>query len=273
MTSFLNVKKKEYGMKQGSFKFFSLILLIMAVFGVTVVFGDENTVNLESIILESFDGDSNYDWKVAASKFATKTDEETFPQVSYLPLWPMALFGSNSEGKDLKILGVHGKFNRQGYNWIDVYPVASGGEDGEAQDGDGEPAPVEIPLPGRVRSLDMWVWGSNLNYGIEAYLRDYQGVVHVIELGNIAYQGWKNLKATVPPSLPQGKRVLPRLASLSFIKFRIWTPPQEQVNDFYVYFDQFKVLTDTFESIFDGDELANPARVQELWTGSDSETN
>jgi hypothetical protein len=262
MTSFLNIKKKEYGMKHGSFKFFSLTLIVM-VFGMAAaVFGDDATVNLESVILESFDGDSNYDWKVAASKFATKTDEETFPQVSYIPMWPMALFGSNRDGKELSVLGIHGKFDRQGYNWIDIYPVSAEGGDGE------EPAPVEIPIPGRVKYLDVWAWGSNLNYTVEAYVRDYRGVVHAIEMGNLGYQGWKNLRAVVPAKLPQAKRVLPRLAELTFIKFRIWTPPREQVNDFYVYFDQFKVLTDTFESIFDGDELADPARVQELWAGS-----
>jgi hypothetical protein len=253
-------------MKYDNFKVFSVILVVMAVVTVAAAFGDDNTVSLESIILESFDGDSNYEWKATASKFATKSDEETFPKVSYIPMWPMALFGSNKEEKDLKILGIHGKFDRQGYNWIDVYPVATESEDGE------EPGPVEIPIPGRVKYLDMWVWGSNLNYTVEAYVRDYQGVVHVIELGKIAYEGWKNLRVAVPAGLPQAKRVLPRLAALRFIKFRIWTPPRELVNDFYVYFDQFKVLSDTFESIFDGDELANPERVQELWASSE-ETN
>jgi hypothetical protein len=256
-------------MKHGSFKIFWLILIVMAVVTVVAAFGDENTVSLESKVLESFDGDSGYEWKVAASKFATKTDEETFPQISYIAAWPMALFGSNKEEKELKILGLHGKFDRQGFNWIDVYPVASGG--GEGGEGE-EPEPAEIPIPGRVQVLDMWVWGSNLKYNLEAYIRDYRGVVHVIDLGNLGFQGWKNLKAAFPGSIPQGKRVLPRHASVNFIKFRIWTPPREPVNDFYIYFDQFKVLTDTFESIFDGDELANPERVQELWN-ADSGTN
>jgi hypothetical protein len=237
------------------------MLTVMAVITVTAAFGDENSVSLESIVLESFDGDSNYEWRVAGSKFATKTDEAAFPQSSYLPIWPMALFGSNREGNDLRALGIHGKFNRQGYNWIDVYPVAAGG--GE------ESEPVEIPIPGRVRYLDMWVWGANLNYYIEAYVRDYRGLVYSINLGELGYQGWKNLRVSVPSTIPQDKRVLPLLESLKFVKFRIWTRPREPANDFYVYFDQFKVLTDTFESTFDGDELANPGRIQELWdTGS-----
>jgi hypothetical protein len=220
-------------------------------------FGDENTVNFESIILDSFDGDSAYTWKAEASKFATRTDEETFPMVSYVASWPSALFGANRQGLDLKSLGIRGKFDRRGYNWIDVYPVAAdGGEDA---------GPVEIPMMGRVQYVDLWAWGSNLNYYVEAFIRDYQGVVHVLTVGNLAYQGWKNLRAYVPNSVPQSKRVLPRLAPLSFVKFRIWTRPMEPVNDFYIYFDQLKILTDTFESIYDGDELADPERVQELW--------
>jgi hypothetical protein len=251
-------------MKHGSFKIFWLILILMAFNTAAAVFGDENTVSLESVILESFDGDSGYEWKTVASKFATKSDDETFPQVSLISSWPMALFGSNRDGKDLKVLGIHGKFDRQGYNWIDVYPVVSGG--GE------NPDPFEIPLPGRVQMLDTWVWGANLNFYVEAYVRDYRGVVHVINMGSIAYQGWKNLRASIPNGIPQGKRILPRLAALKFVKFRIWTEPREQVRDFYIYIDQFKALTDRFESIFDGDELADSERVQELWN-TDSGTN
>jgi hypothetical protein len=126
----------------------------------------------------------------------------------------------------------------------------------------------EIPLPGRVSYLDMWVWGSNLDYYIEAYIRDFQGVVHNIRMGNIGYTGWKNLRGRIPNNIAQAKRVLPRRAGLTFVKFRIWTQPTEPVNDFYIYIDQFKILTDMFESLYDGDELADPERVQELWASS-----
>ena len=114
----------------------------------------------------------------------------------------------------------------------------------------------------------MWVWGANLQYYIEIYVRDWQGVVHSLYLGDISHQGWKNLRTRVPTSIQQSRRVLPRLAGLSFIKFRIWTTPVERVDNFYIYFNHFKVLTDTFESLFDGDELADPERVQELWANA-----
>ena len=33
----------------------------------------------------------------------------------------------------------------------------------------------------------------------------------------------------------------------------------------YFYFDQLKVLTDTFESLYDGDSLTDQAFVEETW--------
>jgi hypothetical protein len=242
-------------MKQGSFK--AVCLVLLAIIAVGAAFGDDITINSTSLVVESFDGDSPYAWKVLGSKFATKTDDGEWPQSAIIAAWPQALFGINREGKDLKSLGVWGKFDRQGFNWIDIYPVvADGGDDA---------GPVEIDMTGRVQYIDVWAWGSNLDFSLEAYFRDYRGVVHIIPMGSLNYQGWKNLQVRFPTQIPQSKRVLPRLAALSFVKFRVWTAPMEPVADFRIYFDQFKILTDTFETLFDGDELALPERVQELW--------
>jgi hypothetical protein len=265
-------------MKQGSFRavrlaVFMLVMISMAVFS---AFADENTTDFESIVLESFDGQMSHSWEFAgksysydfewaidASKFATTIGDDIYPKMSYVASWPMAVFGVNREGRDIRSLGLWGKFDRRGYNWIDVYPIVPGsGSDGE------EPEPFEIPIPGRISSLDMWVWGSNLNYYIEVYFRDHQGVIHSLRLGSLTYQGWKNLRVRIPTNIPQSKRVLPSLASLSFVKFRIWTTPVERVDNFYVYFKQLKIITDIFESLFDGDELVDPERVQQLWVNN-----
>jgi hypothetical protein len=246
-------------MKQGSFKAFCLI--ICGCVAVLSGYSDENTVSLESRILESFNGDSDYVWKTDASKFTTMTEDAAFPRLAYVESWPIAVFGANRGGDPIRSLGIHGRFDRRGYNWIDIYPTKSG-ED--------EDVPVEIPIPGRVRSLDMWVWGANLNFYIEAYVRDYQGVFHCLRMGDIAHQGWRNIRTNVPTHIRQSKRILPRYAGLNFVKFRIWTQPTEKVGDFYVYFKQFKALTDMFESYFDGEDLANPERVQELWANANN---
>jgi hypothetical protein len=262
-------------MKQGSFRavrlagflFFMLFLMVFS------VFGDEDTVDYLSIVLEDFSGITTHQWQYSgkvfkhefewaldASKFASKVNDEQFPRLTKVDAWPMALYGIKKNDLDLHSLGIWGRFDRRGYNWIDVYPTVPGSD----QNGEG-PQPFEIPIPGRVQYLDMWVWGSNLNYYMEAYFRDYQGVVHSLYLGDLRFQGWKNLRVKVPSNIPQTKLVLPRLAGLSFVKFRIWTTPGERVDNFYIYLNQMKVLTDTFETLFDGDYLADPENVREIW--------
>ena len=260
-------------MKQGSFKAVRLIVLLFVMLNMAgfSVFADELTVDLQSIVLEPFDGgDSHewsfggrtysfdYEWRADASRFTSTVDDVTFPQLTYVPAFPMALYGTNRDGRDIRSLGIWGRFDRRGYNWIDIYPAVPG-------DNDDEYELFEIPIPGRIHSIDMWVWGSNLNYYLEAYFRDHQGVVHPIYMGSLAFQGWKNLRARIPTHIPQSRRVLPRFAGLTFVKFRIWTTPMERVDNFYIYFNQMKVLTDVFESLFDGNDLADPEHVQQLW--------
>jgi hypothetical protein len=247
-------------MKHGGFKAACLVIsTCVAVFSVQA---ETKTINLESRVLESFDGDSGYVWRASASKFATKNDSETFPKISSVPVWPAQLHGANRAGNEYKSLGVWGRFDRKGYNWIDLYPVL----EGAAEDA----APAELPIPGRAKMLDVWVWGSNFNFYLEAYVRDYKGVVHIMQMGDLWFEGWKNLKSNIPDNIPQARRQLPARQGLTFVKFRIWTRPTERVDNFQVYFDQVKILTDTFESLFDGDELADPDRVQELWSSGSS---
>ena len=262
-------------MKQASFRAVRLAVFLLVTLSLTAfpVFGQEKPIDHLSIVLEDFSGETakewsfggrtfsyEFDWALDASKFATNVNDDPFPKLANVAAWPMQLFGTNRNNLDLKSLGIWGRFDRRGYNWIDVYPIVPG----SAQDGE-PPQPFEIPMPGRLQYLDMWVWGSNHNFYIEAYFRDYQGVVHSLYMGDIAYTGWRNLRVRIPNNIPQSRRTLPRLAGLSFVKFRIWTTPIERVDNFHVYFNQMKILTDTFESLFDGDELTDPDHIRELW--------
>jgi hypothetical protein len=270
-------------MKKGNFKaVFSTLLL--GILSALPVYSDSGTVEMASRILDNFEGTAyvvdgeeyHYDWKAVASKLTTKTASQTFPIVnSRVSTAPMALQRLASEaGSEAKSLGVQGSFDRPGYNWIDVYPTIEGG-DGQA---------VEIPLLGRTRVIDMWVWGSNLNYSIEAYIRDTKGVMHVIPMGSLRYVGWKNLRSNVPESIPMVSNVVPRSTHAStFVKLRVWADPKERsyvdvirdgqgkiasIIPFYIYIDQIKVLADIYETIYDGDILANPRIVKGLWNGT-----
>ena len=259
-------------MKQGSFKVlsFAVCLILMAGIAVPTVFGDEFAVRYESILLEDFSSGTvrewtvgsrtftyDFTWELAASRFASYVDGVQYPRMAFADAFPMALYGLNRDGREIRSLGINGRFDRRGYNWIDVYPVST--ETGE---------PFEIPIPGRVSYIDTWVWGSNLNYYMEVYLRDHNGIVHNLHLGSIGHQGWKSLRVQIPTNIRQARRTVPRFTGLDLVKFRIWTTPTERVDNFYIYIDHIKVLTDTFETLFDGDELADPDRVQEIWASA-----
>jgi len=251
-------------MKQSSFK--AICLILMTSIAVLSAFGDNLTPVIESKVLESFNNDGGasnqvwpgvpFEWRVEASKFTTVLDREdpnkTWPQRTYVDEWPATFYGQTPQ-RELQSFGIWGRFDRRGHNWVDIYPVRQ--ENGEEVQG--------ITIPWRLISIDMWVWGSNHRYDLEAYFRDYRGMVHIIQLGSINYTGWRNLRANIPAGIPQSEGYLPRLAALTFVKFRIWTQPTERVDNFFVYFNQFKLLVDTFEVPFDGDRLADPSQAQE----------
>jgi len=277
-------------MKQRIAKAFLLCFALSCLTGVGYVFADDVTVNLESKAValspeKDLAGNALYGtWEVMGSKFATPG----FPIKTDVKTYPVAVYGSGSQSQELKSLGVAMLFDRKEYNWVDIYPVKKG-------DGD-KMLPDELPLPGRVKMIDMWVWSGNYDYYLEAFVRDYKGIVHTITMGDLNFAGWKNLRINVPDNIPQSKKYLPRRESMTLVKFRIWTRPTEivaalepivgeldpkldpknegdlkKIREFYMprtikfYFHNIKVLTDTFETLFDGDTLTRPEVVKEAW--------
>lgn len=240
-------------MRRGSLHFVCLLMLLLLL-SPTLLVADEKTLNLDSRILETFDPDTRTtDWLVQGSKFIT----EGYPEQTYAETWPEALFGANREDQQLAVLGTHFKFDRQGYNYIEIVPVT--------QDDEGNPVHNPIDIPGRAQQLDLWIWGSDFDYYLEVHIRDYRGVIHTLNLGSLNFTGWKNLSTPIPSYIPQSQQYAPYLAGLQLDKLVLWTKPQERVHDCYLYLDQIKVLTDIFISRFDGDELARPEKVDEIW--------
>jgi hypothetical protein len=262
-------KKGADRMKQNFVKIICLaIIVLMSPAFLPQAVADEATVNLESFVVQDFDKPDEQPWFVVGSKFATAG----YPKVTYAKTWPQALHGLNPSNKELFSLGVAMLFDRKEYNWIDVIP---GKKSGSGNDVSYEP--TTIPLPGRVRSIDVWVWSANFNYTVEVFVMDYRGIVHVLPLGDLNYLGWKNLRTNVPTSVPQSKKYIPRFEGLKLVKFRIWTHPAEIVampvpvdsplneKAVYFYFDNIKVLTDTYEGLFDGDALAGQDSRNDIW--------
>jgi len=245
---------------------FLCLLLFLCTFS---LMADERTRAFESKVLDNFDDDTvNTSWVVRGSKFIT----EGYPKKAKVNAWPDALHGKRVEDPAAyNCLGITAQFDRQGYNYLEVIPSAKGtAETTDAEaifiDEDGTKwVSSPINLYGRVDSIDLWVWGSNYNYYLEVHVEDYLGTVHVLPLGDLLYAGWKNLYTSIPMSIPQAESYIPSLKTLKIVKFMVWTRPNERVTQFYIYFDYLKILADMFESSFDGDDLEDPKKLEEVW--------
>lgn len=247
----------KLGFKTSSILLSVALLLCFSSFAVA----NNVTVSLVSRVLQSFDPNevdtpNARTWKLFPSKFGIDRDGNSMWEMQLISAWPEALFGKNREKDEFRVLGLHGKFLRKGYNSVEIVPGTGEGENFR---------PVPLPIPGRVDMLDLWVWGSNHKYYMEAHVRDQEGVDHVLPLGSIKHIGWKNLRTKFPTSIPQTWTYVPRYRQLIITKLVLWTRPEEKVDDFYMYIDHIKVLTDLFEASYDGDELAEKDRLQEIW--------
>jgi len=275
-------------MRRGSV--LSVCLILLSLFFVAPVFADRVTQDLQALVVERFDSvdgandvstygyRQNHRWIVRGSKFIT----DGYPKSGLIKTFPEALFPRASENNEYKSLGIQAMFDRMGYNYLELIPVAD--QDGE----DGQPVPEGIPLPGRVKSLDMWFWGSNYRYYVEVHIMDYRGITHQLKLCDLDYTGWRNHTLEIPSYIPQDVQYIPGRRGLQLVKIVIWTNPDEKVVGgapggrnspvkgdtsavpFYIYLDHIKILTDMFETPFDGSVLTDSAVVQDLWSNTDS---
>ena len=235
------------------------ILLVVLLAGVAVA--TEVTVNLQSIILEDFDGGSGR-WIARGSKFLA-VDGGSAPHAhpfSYQfveGVWPEAMMRPGSDSP--RVFGVQAAFDRPGYNYIELIPVE------DQDDAQGNPVPRPLLIPGRPLVIDLWAWGSNYNYYLEAQVRDYRGIIHTLKVGDLGFAGWRNLRVTIPNHIPRAVRFVPARRQMHLEKLVLWTRPGESVSGFHFYVDQIKVLTDLFENPFDGQGLANPDFVRDVW--------
>ncbi len=256
----------------------SLFVLLFAAVALAASAQSLPTVNLESRVIDDFDENPTSRWIARGSKFTTIERDQSgkatkkFPLTAVAPGYPVAAFGRSRDKADRNTLGVRGKFDRRGYNFVEIIPAAEAPADVDPariiyEDVAGGKKWVHRPieLPGTVHYLDMWVWGSNLKYYLDVHFEDYQGIDYVVKMGDLNYFGWKNLRIGVPAYVSQSVNTVPRFRSLRLTKFTLWTRPEERVDEFYIYFDHLKVLTDLFESRYDGDEMEEPETLKQVW--------
>ena len=239
-------------------------LLLVVLLAVTAV-ADEVTANWQSIVIEDFD-DGDSDWIVRGGRYLAVEDGESDYEYPFSyqivdDLWPEAMGrpvdGAGNPTQAPGVLGVQASFTRRGYNYLEFIPVE--------EDAEGNQVPRGIPIPGQPIMIDLWAWGSMYSYYLEAQVRDYRGIVHTIKIGDLGYGGWQNISARFPNHIPRVARLFGHRRNMELVKLVMWTRPDEAVDGFHLYLDQIKVPTDTFETPFDGEGLADPDFVQSTW--------
>ena len=227
-------------MKKGLFVLANLALLLFI--GVPA-FSQPSDRGVETVMIDNFDDPEavEWTWNVQASRFVA----DGYPLLSTFEAIPNTLrVIKRSDDVTPKVLGVKVKFNRKGDNWFEVYPTK-------------DDKPYEYEFNGTVTQLDFWVWGAHYNYFLDVLVRDADGRVHIIPVGNLAFDGWKNFIVNVPHYIRQHSRLRSGPKNLTFIGFRVTSDPDEFVDEFMVYFDHFKYTTNALINVFDGYDLQN----------------
>ncbi len=237
-------------MKQGIRLF--VCVLALFVLATSPLMAQMRRPMINSVVLDDFN-DPSSQWMVRGSRFVN----DDLLDWEWVRTWPEALHRTEPEGVTLRSLGVRGGFDRIGYNYLEIIPAQ--------EDGNGELVPRAIPLPGTALSLDLWVWGSNRSYYVDVQLRDHRGIVHTLRMGDINFRGWENIFVDIPTWIPQAVTYVPQRRGLELVKLVLWTRPNERVNEFYVYLDELRVVTNLAEDYWDGEELGDPDAVERLW--------
>ena len=175
--------------------------------------------------------------------------------------WSLTDLGKKKE----RILGLNFKFRYPGTNEISILPPPeihwkekkpivtynpNTGQDEQIR---------AIELPGQSKAISIWVHGRGLPYTMEAWLKDYRGNTHILKFGSVNFVGWRPMKVSIPISVPQTYESYPQTRITKITRFVLRADPkaprEELIQEAYFFFDQIKVLTETYEVNFDGQDL------------------
>ena len=235
---------------------------------VTNVQPDISSDELRAIVVEDFE--KSTDW-VVGSVPRKNPDPKKDPipelKLKYIAGGPSDLRVENwtADKKGMsknKCLGLHFKFRYPGYNSVYIEAPMEVRWDDPSQKVLTYDSRVGkdlqergLQLPGRVKGLSIWFHGRGDDYKLECWIKDYKGDVHIIKFGSLNFVGWRPLKASIPSDIPQSTENYPQTRVLKIVRFVIRSTPDAYSKDVFMFFDQLKALTETYEVSFDGQDL------------------
>jgi hypothetical protein len=235
---------------------------------VTNVQPDISAEQYNALVVEDFETPSDWVLETVPKKHQDpKKDPVPVLEMKYVDGGPADLIPEkwsplNKGLEKKKCLGIHFKFKYPGFNSVHILPPLEVRWDDPTQKvltydsrAGQEVQERAIQLPGRAKAVSVWVHGRGNNYELEVWVKDYKGDVHILKMGSLNFVGWRPMKAYIPDYVPQETNSYPQTRVTKIVRFVVRAKPEAGNEDVYLFFDQIKVLTDTFEVNFDGQNL------------------